>query len=271
MKRTVRSIPKYGDRGTGDVKVLQEVLKRDGFYTGPIDDWFGDKTLKALRDLQKQSGLKGTGVIPADGGQTLVLLGITFQVPEEKELPAPPKSDNFFGAPWMGVDLDLLGRKETDPELNARLVPEWKLEGLPGYKTLVGNKHAWCSVRCNHAMRKVGVKGTNSAGAASWSKWGRKSPFWFGSVMDIIHGKSGRHVCFFLYWIDEKKKIAATLDGNRSNMFGVFATDLSGRHDRLVAGPRWSNDVADGMPVSKEQVLAKYPFFKVGGTGDSTR
>ena len=105
----------------------------------------------------------------------------------------------WFGAPWVGANIDLLGRHETDPELNARYVPEWAKEGLPGYKTLAGNTHAWCSVRENADKRKVGVKGTNSAGAYSWSKWGRKSPFWFGCTLDIRHASGGRHVCDFLY------------------------------------------------------------------------
>lgn len=265
MAKTLKSIPKYGDRGTGDVATLQEALKVTA------DDWFGDETLKALQKLQKANGLKGTGVIPADGGQTLKLLGLSFKPPGEDETAAPPKTDNFFGAPWVGANIDLLGRSETDPELNARYVPEWKLEGLPGYKTLSGNTHAWCSVRENADMRKVGVKGTNSAGAASWSKWGRKCPFWFGASLDIKHKGGGRHIGDFLYWVDEKRKIAAVLGGNQGNKFSIVATNLSGSGDTLVAGPRWSKDVADGQFVTKAQVLAKYPFLKVGGSMGNTR
>lgn len=173
----------------------------------------------------------------------------------------------------MGLDLDLLGRHESDPELNARYVPEWKNVGLPGYKSLEGNARAWCSVRCTSVLRrsKIPVKGL-TAGAASHSKWGRKSPFWFGCTLDIVHAGGGRHVCFFLYWIDEKKKIAATLDGNRGNRFCVARTDLSGAGDRLSTGPRWSNDWQDGQLVTMAEVLKAYPMFKVGGSGSgSTR
>ena len=178
----------------------------------------------------------------------------------------------WFGAPWVGANIDLLGRHETDPELNARYVPEWAKEGLPGYKTLAGNTHAWCSVRENADKRKVGVKGTNSAGAYSWSKWGRKSPFWFGCTLDIRHASGGRHVCDFLYWIDEKRGICATLDGNRSNRFAVNVTTLAPGRDQCVAGPRWPTDWPDGKLVSMADVLKAYPMLKVAGaTSGGTR
>lgn len=180
--------------------------------------------------------------------------------------------NNYFGAPWVFANIDLLGRDETDHELNARYVPEWKLEGLSDYKTLVGNRHAWCSLKVNADLRKVGVKGTNSAAASSWSKWGRKSPFWFGSILDISHQSGGRHVCFFLYWIDEKKGICATMDGNKSNKFCIAQTTLSIKADKLVTGPRWSKDLPDGQVVSMNDVLKAHPILKVGSNSNgSTR
>lgn len=180
---------------------------------------------------------------------------------------------NYFGAPWMGFDNDLLGRNETDAELNKRFVPGWKKSGLPQYKTLVGGRHAWCIMRTNFHLEKAGIKGTGSAAASSLSKWGVKCPFWFGAQLDIQHRSGGRHAAEFCYWIDEKKKIAATRDGNRSNRFGIFQTDLSGRGDKLVAGPRWPKGHPPGQLVSKAEVLKLYPQFKVGfvGTSGSTR
>ncbi len=198
---------------------------------------------------------------------------VPVDAPAEKQplTTAPPSSD-YFGARWIGLDLDLLGRSETDPALNARYVPEWKNVGLPGYKTLIGNAHAWCAIRVSSVLRrsKIVVKGLTAA-AASLSKYGRKCPYWFGALLDILHRGGGRHACFFLYWIDEKKKIAATLDGNRGNKFCVAITDLSGKGDTLKAGPRWPNDEQDGQLVSMAEVLAKYPHLKVGSSGTGTR
>lgn len=184
--------------------------------------------------------------------------------------PPPLASGEQFGAPWVFANIDLLGRHETDPELNARYVPEWKLEGLPGYKTLSGNSFAWCSVKENADKRKVGIKGTNSAGARSWSTWGRKCPFWFGATLDIKHASGGRHVADFLYWIDEAKHLAAIIGGNQGNKFSVVSATLAAGRDTLVSGPRWSNDWPDGRMVSMVEVLKAYPFLKVGGSMGST-
>ena len=177
----------------------------------------------------------------------------------------------FFGAKWVGSNIDLLGRFEHDPILAARFVPGWKICGLPGYKTLVGADHAWCSLCANEDLRAAGIKGTNSAGARSWSNYGDETDYVFGAILPIKHRSGGRHVNVFLYWIDEKKKIAATKDGNRGNQYCIAETDLSGRGDTLVGGPRWPKGVAKGKLVSKQEVLAKYPFLKVGGSvGNST-
>lgn len=178
-------------------------------------------------------------------------------------------NEEYFGAPWVGANIDLLGRSETDPELNARYVPEWKKEGLD-YTTLAGNHNAWCSLRANADRRMVGIEGTDSAAASSWSRWGQHSPFWFGAALDIKHKSKGRHVAEFLYWIDEAKKICATLDGNRGNRFAVNITDLSGSGDALVTGPRWPLNHPDGQLVPMAEVLAIYPNLKIGGTGSGT-
>lgn len=181
-----------------------------------------------------------------------------------------PKSA-YFGAPWVGANIDLLGRYETDKDLIARYEPEWANCKLKGYKGLAGTARAWCALRENADRRKVGSETTDSAAASSFSRLGYKCGFLFGAALDIRHKSGGRHVCTFLYWIEEKKKIAATLDGNRSNQFGIFATDLSGKGDVLVSGPRWPNNWPEGQAVSMAEVISKYPHLKVGAKGDSTR
>jgi hypothetical protein len=200
---------------------------------------------------------------------TLGAIGSRGAVKEESK-PVAIHGD-MFGAPWVFANIDLLGRKETDPELNARYVPEWKLEGLPGYKTLSGNSYAWCSLRENADLRKVGIKGTNSAGARSWSSWGKKCQYWFGATLDIQHPGGGRHVGDFLYWIDENKRVAACLGGNQGNRFSVASISLAPGHDRCVTGPRWANEWPDGRQASMAEVLAAYPYLKVGGSMGSTR
>lgn len=219
--------------------------------------------------LQKKLNALGAKLVE-DG-----IYGPLTKAAEAKYLSKPeapkPVADDYFGAPWIGSYIHLLGRSETDAQLNKELVPEWAKEGLPGYKTLAGNTHAWCSVLANASFRKVGVKGTNSAGAASWSKWGRKCPFWFGAALDIKHRSGGRHIAFFLYWIDEAKKIAAVYGGNQGNKLSIVSQSINSSGDVCVTGPRWSKELPDGQFVSKAEVLKAYPLLKVGGSAGSTR
>lgn len=180
--------------------------------------------------------------------------------------------DNKFNAPWVFTDLNLLGMYETNPKLVARFGPEWKfMKRASSYKILAGSTYAWCALLVNALLRKVGVKGTDDPAAASFSKFGRPCPFWFGSILPIRHRSGGRHVCLFLYWIDEGKKIAATLDGNRGNRFCVASTDLSGKNDSLVPSPRWPDNREDGVSPSMQEVLSIYPNLKVTSTSSGTR
>ncbi|WKV32925.1 hypothetical protein MAC3UK_0038 [Bdellovibrio phage MAC3UK] len=234
---------------------LQDLLNANGASPALVTDGLmGPKTKKAL-----DAALAGKLVKAAD----------LPKIPAK----APVTTLGYFGAPWVGANIDLLGRYETDKDLIARYEPEWKNCGLSGYKGLAGTPRAWCALKENADRRKVKSETTNSAAASSFSRLGVKCPFWFGACLDIKHKSGSRHVCTFLYWIDEKKQIAATIDGNRNNQFGVFATDLSGKGDVLVAGPRWPKDWADGQFVSKADVLKQYPFLAVGSTnvGGSTR
>lgn len=259
---------KYGDVHE-DVKRLKKILNMLGADLNADNPNYFGETKAAVENFQRTHGLNVDGVV--GNTETWPLL-LSLEKKMNSGTVTPPVLGDDFGAPHIFVNLDLLGLDETNPLLIARYEPEWKKEGLPGYKGLAGTPRAWCSLLVNADLRKAGLKGTDNAGASSWSRWGRKCPFWFGCVLDIAHekGKGGRHVNRFLYWIDESKRIAATLDGNRGNKFCVARTDLSGSGDILVAGPRWGSDWADGREVSMSEVLAKYPGLKVGSVAKGT-
>ncbi len=191
----------------------------------------------------------------------------TNPIPDAAKIEKPQ-----WNSPWVFANLDLLGRDETDAELNARYVPEWKKEGLD-YRSLAGNDRAWCSLRMNADMRKVGIKGTDSAAATSWRDWGEPCGYVFGAVLPISHPSGGHHVCNFLYWIDNAKGLACTLDGNKSNRFALNVTDLSRNGDKVFPSPRWPKERSGGVSLTKEQVLAVYEWMVPGskGTEGSTR
>lgn len=183
---------------------------------------------------------------------------------------------DHFNAPWVFTDMDVLGLHESDPRLAKRLVPEWQLEGYDkSYNSLIGKARAHCMLGINHMLRMVGLKGAKNAGARHASEIGRECPFWFGCIIPIEHVDSkGRHVALGLYWINEAKRICATLEWNKNNKFDVNVTDLSGKPgaDRVIGGFRWPANTPDGQFVSMADVLKKYPFLKsTGKTGGSTQ
>ena len=64
----------YRQGATGEqVRVIQEKLKRWGYYDGAVDGIFGSATAKAVRYFQRTNGLAADGIV---GKKTLAALGI---------------------------------------------------------------------------------------------------------------------------------------------------------------------------------------------------
>lgn len=55
------------------VKEIQEALKYNGYYNGNVDGIFGNETLNAVKNFQRDSGLTADGIV---GSKTLKALGI---------------------------------------------------------------------------------------------------------------------------------------------------------------------------------------------------
>lgn len=64
----------YGARGE-DVKKIQTVLKKWGYYNGAVDGIFGNGTLSAVKAFQKKNGLVVDGIV---GPKTAAAMGITL-------------------------------------------------------------------------------------------------------------------------------------------------------------------------------------------------
>lgn len=189
--------------------------------------------------------------------------------------PTPQPSGDYFGATWIGAYIEFLGKHETDAALNKALVPEWSKHGLPQFKTLAGNDHAWCAILVGGSLRKAGIKPTNSAMASSYRTWGKRAGgWWFGAPCSMQHPSGGNHVGFFLYWIDKSKGLAAFYSGNSGNRLCVAVYNFSGHasgHDEVKGGARWPEGWPDGKELTQHEVLSVYPHLKIGGTSESTR
>lgn len=67
------ALSRMGSTGS-EVKSIQNVLKKKGYYTGAVDGIFGTKTLSAVKKFQKAAGLAVDGIA---GPKTLKALGIS--------------------------------------------------------------------------------------------------------------------------------------------------------------------------------------------------
>lgn len=176
-------------------------------------------------------------------------------------LDEPHFSDIFLRAPWLKKASGLLGMDERMTSLNAILAPHWAMVGLHGFKDLIGSGHAWCSLFADWAMVQAGLKGTGSAGAASWRTWGKSCPYWFGAALGIRHASGGGHITFFLYWVDEQNSLAACFGGNQGDKVCISVYNLSGNHnghDEVINGPRWPIGFPDGQIVAKKLAMSAF-------------
>lgn len=172
-------------------------------------------------------------------------------------------------APWVAEAMKMLGWDENthDKELTKLCWPHTK--DCKYLSSVRGSSNAWCSGFWVGIMAKLSLPHTASGAAASWRNYGDKCGYIFGAFIPMQHKSGGNHITVFLWWIDEKKKIAACLGGNQSNKVSIAAYNLSGKkagHDEVMGGPRW--------PGGRAQTKGPYQpkGWKVGTSlGSSTR
>jgi len=85
----------------------------------------------------------------------------------------------------------------------------------------------WCASFVNWVMKQVGVNGTNSAAARSFSKWGNELKTPVKGCVVVFTRKGGGHVAFYH---SEDNNFIYCLGGNQSNSVNISAY----RKDRLL-------------------------------------
>lgn len=90
---SANSVPllQFGDRGS-EVLVLQNNLQSRGFYTSPVDGFYGDLTKSAVENFQQQNGLAVDGIA---GDNTQLLLQNRFPLSSSTTL--AQASGTIFG------------------------------------------------------------------------------------------------------------------------------------------------------------------------------
>lgn len=157
-----------------------------------------------------------------------------------QDAPKEP-SGTVSPTPWVLQGIKMLGwtEDEYDKELVAFCWPN--TDDCRGLNSVRGSENAWCSGWVCGCLERAGIRGSRSGSADSYQKYGEECGFVFGAILPITHASGKHHVNFFLWWIDEKKTLAACLGGNQGNLVSIGAYDLSGKlgADRVVPSPRW--------------------------------
>lgn len=173
-------------------------------------------------------------------------------------------------APWVFKAVEMLGwHEEThDRELTKLCWPATR--DCRDLDSVIGRRHAWCSGFWCGIMEGLKLPHPRSGRASSWQNWGEPCGFVFGAFLPLRHASGGNHICVFLWWIDQRNKIAACLGGNQGNRVSIAAYDLSGNDrgkESVISGPRWPFGY---MPRS--EMPCQPPGWKVGTElGASTR
>lgn len=164
---------------------------------------------------------------------------------DEPDLKVPLKipidgwmQDQPFWVTWL---LERLGWTEFSHDTS--LAKGWRLVGL-AYTTVIGKSRAWCGMGLATAFDSGGIKPPlRAAAASSWQHFGEVCGFISGAVLCLRHAtRKNFHVTVFLYWVDEKKNLAACLGCNQNNGIRITVYNLSGNdngHDEVIGGPRW--------------------------------
>ena len=222
-----------GDRGDA-VMALQRTLNT---VVKPVprlgvDGDYGDRTRRAVLSAQRLLGLAPTGIAD-DALQAALATRLAPAVAR----PVFPQE-----ATWMGRAEAEIGQRERPApgQENARIVEYHATTSLRARKDEV----PWCASFVNWVLERSGFKGTGSAAAASFLKWGteletprpgtivvlkRK-----GRTSDAATGSAtGFHVAFF---VSRTATHIRLLGGNQSDMVKYSDYPLA-RYD--VRGYRW--------------------------------
>lgn len=106
----------YGSKGS-EVRLIQQRLKNWGYYSGPVDGIYGDKTFAAVKSFQRKNNLQVDGIA---GKSTLAALGISSSSSSfsknDEYLLARMISAEARGEPYLGqvaVGAVILNRVES--------------------------------------------------------------------------------------------------------------------------------------------------------------
>ena len=214
------------------VKQLQKLLN-DWAKPGPPikeDGVFGIGTSKLVKKFQATRNLGIDGIV---GPKTWAALN-GGQAPAPKPAAGRPSTS----APWMKYAQNEINQRELKgPQHNPKII------AYHATTTLAANKDEtpWCSSFVNWSLKQAGIKGTNSAAAASWLTWGKPTSPQSGAVIVLYNpqsassgfSSSGYHVGFL---VQETATHFFVLGGNQSDQVKISSYP---KRTWTLKGYRW--------------------------------
>ena len=98
---------------------------------------------------------------------------------------------------WLQIAREELGQAEIPgPKSNPRIVEYLKSTDL-GPPDDQQDETPWCSAFVNWCIKQAGLKGTNSAAAASWRHWGVELEDGRLGCVVVMTRPGGNHVGFY--------------------------------------------------------------------------
>ncbi len=230
----MQTILRSGSRGS-EVKQLQTLLNAKLKPTLKIaeDGVFGPSTDLLIKKFQAISNLGIDGVV---GPITWAALTGKTKPNENPARIAPVTSST----PWMSYARNEIKQKEIKgAEHNPRIIAYHATTTLNAEK----DETAWCSSFVNWSLKQAGIKGTGSAAAISWLKWGKSTNAKSGAITVIYNLKktnsslttSGNHVGFL---VQETATHFVILGGNQSDQVKISYYQKSTWN---LKGYRWPN------------------------------
>ncbi len=243
----VRVVPptlRLGKSGA-DVRTLQSLLNQrlQPVPRLEISGRFDERTELFVRRFQSATGLESDGVC---GRNTWNALSAPAM-----QTPAPAVPDDTAvqsDPPWMRIALREVGQREiAGAHHNPRIV-EYHASTLLRART---DEVPWCASFVNWCVREAGFKGTNSAAAASWARWGVPCEARRGAIAVIYNSTArnsslsttGHHVGFLMH---ETPTHLELLGGNQADSVKV---SRYARTSWTLKAYRWAPEAAQPAPT----------------------
>jgi len=192
-----------------DPAVLQRALVAAGYHPGPVDGVWGRRSIRALRDYQRDHGLTPDGIA---GPLTLARL-----LPQWQSSVAASAAAVAAGMPWYQEAQRLRGTLEQPGQASNPVILDWAKQADIPYS---GDDVAWCGLfvaHCIGATLPDEPLPSRPLSARAWTGWGRQVTPGLGAVLVFWRGVRAGWQGHVGFYAGEDGSAFSVLGGNQSD------------------------------------------------------